>query len=432
VTETADTSSNWRRKEKEQEQGKDKEVEEVSPERDDQRESQEKSIRFRKQLDDDYSDEEPSSIPFIKLKDIDGTSKTESRRWTKKKRAMEDREERAYRLVSRFDDPKIVEHMIEKVSNTELEGVTIGKMIALSPEFARSMRSILTKTRAPIKQSLVSDVEGTSSAFPFMEDIYCLDRDAININELPRVDSLYIATKEDTGTIPGSIICQDPVLQYLATLSDNEQPRQLYAGVMSAPLRTLRPRCAGKEWIESVIDGGSQIVSMALSTAERLSLTWNPNIRIVMQSANGQLKSSAGLARNIPFEFDEITVYLQVHIIDQNAYEVLLGRPFEILTELQISNWRDGSQTITLTDPNSTKKCTMPTYVRGTFAIKEHSKALTSTPKKLLTRQANREATIEEVPDKGDRDYIEEDKDDSDEEETFDSEEEDFRGSSRN
>jgi hypothetical protein len=433
VTETADTSSNWRKRDKGKEKEVNSELEVVSLKNDGPEEveseegkDREKSVRFDKQLDDYSSEEESSPMPFIKLKDIDGTSKTESRKWTKKKRerAEEDRQERAYRLVSRFDDPKIVEHMMEKVSNTELEGVTIGKMIALSPEFAKSMRGILTKTRAPIKQSLVSEISIPPSAFPYMEDIHSLERDAIDINDLPKVDSLYIATEEDVGTVAGSIICQDPVLQYLATLPDTEQPRQLYAGVMSAPLRTLRPRCAGKEWIESVVDGGSQIVSMALNTAERLSLTWDPSIKIVMQSANGQLKTSAGLARNVPFEFDEIIVYLQVHIIDQDAYEILLGRPFEILTELQVSNKRDGSQTITLSDPGSSKKCTMPTYVRGTFSIKETTRALVKQPEK-----PKRKVTIEEVQDKDDRDY--EERYDSDDEGTPDSEGQDFRKSSR-
>jgi len=207
-------------------------------------------------LDDDYSDEEPTPIPFIKLKDIDGVSKTESRKWSKKekKRVEEDKQEKAYRLVSRFDDPKIVEHMIEKVSNTELEGVTIGKMIALSPEFAKNMRNTLTKTRAPIKQSLTSEIAVSYSAFPYMEDIHSLERDAIDINDLPRADSLYIATEEDTGTIPGSIICDDPVLQYLGALKEDEQAKQIYVGVISSPLRTLRPRIARKEWIESVLD----------------------------------------------------------------------------------------------------------------------------------------------------------------------------------
>lgn len=434
----ASASNNWRRKDKTKAVSEEVVEVEKDPEvrsEQEQGKPQVKSVRFDRELDDDYSEEEPSPIPFTKLKDIDGTSKSETRKWVKKRqeRKEEDRQEKAYRLISRFDDPRIVDDMIDQVAATELEGVTIGKMIALSSDFARKMRNTLTKTRVPVNQSLVSEIAVPPSAFPFMEDFHTLERDAIDINDLPRIDSLYIATEDDPGTVPGSIICQDPVLQYLSTVPDDEPPKQIYAGVTSAPLRVLRPRCAGKEWIEAVVDGGSQIVSMSLAAARRMALAWDPGIRIIMQSANGQLKSTAGLARNVPFEFDEIIVYLQVHIIDQNAYEVLLGRPFEILTAMKVSNGRDGTQTITLTDPNTARKCTMPTYVRGTFSVKEDSRPAVVQPKKVLTNPARRKATIEEVPDKDDRNYVE-DYDASDEsgEETVSSEGQDFRRSSRN
>jgi hypothetical protein len=149
VTETVDTSNSYRR-----DKGDRKEK------------SREKSVRFETQLDDDYStDEEPSPIPIIKLMDIEGTSNTDARKWTRRerRRAEEDRQERAYKLVSHFN-PDTVEDMIEKASDTELEGV-------------KSMKGILTKTRAPIRQSLVSEIDIPPSAFPFMEEVLGQERD---------------------------------------------------------------------------------------------------------------------------------------------------------------------------------------------------------------------------------------------------------------
>ena len=72
-----------------------------------------------------------------------------------------------------------------------------------------------------------------------------------------------------------------------------------------------------------------------------------------------------GLAKNVPFALGPVTVYLQVHIIRDPAYQVLLGRPFDTLTESNVQNFVDGMQTITITDPNSGKRCTIPTYERG-------------------------------------------------------------------
>jgi hypothetical protein len=67
---------------------------------------------------------------------------------------------------------------------------------------------------------------------------------------------------------------------------------------------------------------------------------------------------------NIPLLFNTITVHLQIHIINAPAYKVLLGRPFDMLTQSQVKNVRDGGQTITITDPNTGQSCTIPTHVK--------------------------------------------------------------------
>ncbi|KNZ74504.1 hypothetical protein J132_06458, partial [Termitomyces sp. J132] len=83
-------------------------------------------------------------------------------------------------------------------------------------------------------------------------------------------------------------------------------------------------------------------------------LTWDPDIRLCMKSANKQVNESVGLAHNVPFIFAEgFTVYLQVHIFEKPAYTVLLGRPFDTLTESNIQNLQDGSAIITIKDPNT-------------------------------------------------------------------------------
>ena len=51
-----------------------------------------------------------------------------------------------------------------------------------------------------------------------------------------------------------------------------------------------------------------------------------------------------------------------INVIDSNAYEVLLGRPFDVLTESVIAN---EDQTITIHDPNTGQHVTVPTLARG-------------------------------------------------------------------
>ncbi len=67
-----------------------------------------------------------------------------------------------------------------------------------------------------------------------------------------------------------------------------------------------------------------------------LRVSWDPGYTINLQSTNKGIERTLGLARNVPFLFGEATVYLQVHIVRDPAYKVLLGRPFDALTESQV------------------------------------------------------------------------------------------------
>lgn len=65
---------------------------------------------------------------------------------------------------------------------------------------------------------------------------------------------------------------------------------------------------------ECINDMGSQIVLMAKAIAIQLGVAWNPDFRIKMQSVNGQVELSKGLTRNVSFQLEEVTIYLQVRV----------------------------------------------------------------------------------------------------------------------
>ena len=95
---------------------------------------------------------------------------------------------------------------------------------------------------------------------------------------------------------------------------------------------------------------------------ERVS---SPSLCINMESASNHIEKTLGLARNVRFFVGGINVYLQVHILENPLYRVLLGRPFERFTACNSSTKVDGSSDLTLTDPNSKKVVIVPTYPRG-------------------------------------------------------------------
>ena len=190
------------------------------------------------------------------------------------------------------------------------------------------------------------------------------ENEQINVNALPEA-TYEISTEDKEGVPKGSLIINDPVLQYLSTMAPGEKPKTVIVASESQGLRAVYPLINNVGEVESLLDGGSQIVSMSKEVAVDLEIPWDPDITVQMQSANRSLEQTLGLAKNVPFLFGHITVYLQVHVMGRPAYKVLLGRPFDTITESVVKNARDGGQSLTLTDPNTGARCVMHTHERG-------------------------------------------------------------------
>jgi len=89
---------------------------------------------------------------------------------------------------------------------------------------------------------------------------------------------------------------------------------------------------------EVLLDSRSQIVSMTKKVTTVNKVAWDPNLSIQMQSANGSFSRTCRLARNVPFTLGEVTVLLQVHIMEEVPYTVLMGWPFDSIIESRIIN----------------------------------------------------------------------------------------------
>jgi hypothetical protein len=119
-----------------------------------------------------------------------------------------------------------------------------------------------------------------------------------------------------------------------------------------------------REEVEGIIDPGSQIIAMLEAVCHDIGLAYDPSIKLNMQSANGEVDQSLSLACNVPCKINRITLYLQIHIIRSPAYDILLGRPFDVLTESTVKNFPNEDQTITIINPNTKHSITIPTLPR--------------------------------------------------------------------
>jgi len=89
---------------------------------------------------------------------------------------------------------------------------------------------------------------------------------------------------------------------------------------------------------EVLLDSGSQIVSLTKKIAAVNKVAWDPNLSIQIQSTNGFLFRICRLARNVPFTLEGVTVLLQVHIMEEVPYTVLMGWLHDSITDSRIIN----------------------------------------------------------------------------------------------
>jgi hypothetical protein len=167
------------------------------------------------------------------------------------------------------------------------------------------------------------------------------------------------------GKHVGAVIHRDPVEQFLKDRprEDKDKPFIMKSRTSEA-LRVTVPTIQDKFQKECIMDSGSQIISMNFEVAMQMNLDYDPTIKIHMQSANGDLNATAGLAENVHFVFGTFHVYLQIHLIRDTPYDVLIGRPFDVLFGTQIHNNFEGGQIITLRDRHSGKQRVIPTFER--------------------------------------------------------------------
>ncbi|OBZ79695.1 hypothetical protein A0H81_00350 [Grifola frondosa] len=181
-------------------------------------------------------------------------------------------------------------------------------------------------------------------------------------SQIPPVSQLVV---NGVLTRPGVLVIPDPYETYLRSLRPGEVPEVLTVAKESHALRSIKGLIDSKEEVESIIDPGSQIIAMSEEVCHSLGLIYDPSIRVNMQSANGEVDQSLGLVRNISFQVSDIVLYLQVHVIRQAAYDILLGRPFDVLTQSVVRNFANEDQTITIRCPNTLQTATVPTIPRG-------------------------------------------------------------------
>ncbi|KAG6870410.1 hypothetical protein C0992_000141, partial [Termitomyces sp. T32_za158] len=146
----------------------------------------------------------------------------------------------------------------------------------------------------------------------------------------------------------------DLVETYFKLLAPEDERAILTMAQDSQAIRSIMLTVDNKSEVEAIVDSGSQIISMSADVANKLGIIIinDPTIHLNMQSANGTVDRSLGLAKNVECTIGDLTFYLQIHILQSPAYDILLGRPFDVLARSVVKTLSDNETTLTIMDPN--------------------------------------------------------------------------------
>ncbi|KAJ3499308.1 hypothetical protein NLJ89_g10112 [Agrocybe chaxingu] len=262
----------------------------------------------------------------------------------------------AYRTLPPIHDAQIATAVYDRSLNTHVT-LTQRELLSLSPEIRAQYRESTMTRRQPTKetptQATILEEDPT--------DMFQPERTANTLHSIPR--SIALAHSQHRSPPDGSIIIPDTYETYYRSLRPGESPDpdRLIVAKESAALRSILPLVDNNQHVECILDPGCQIIAMSEEVCHALALIYDPTITIRMQSANRTIDHSLGLARNVPFLIGNVTVYMQVHVIRAPAYDILFGRPFDVLTESVVRNYSNEDQTITIHDPNTGQQATIPT-----------------------------------------------------------------------
>jgi hypothetical protein len=265
---------------------------------------------------------------------------------------------RTYTMTSQIYDAKVAHKVFEQILST---GITLSQrdLLSLAPELRMKIADAtvckrIARTDAQAVLENIPEVAPAQSSEAHMPASF-----SKTIHELPA----------------NATIIKDPYKVLLRQRLCGEcSSEPVKVATESNALRAILPTIADQEQVEAILDPGCQIIAMSKEVCIALSIAYDPNVCLNMVLANGGVDQLLGLAKNVPFKIGKITIYLQVHILRQPAYDILLGRPFDVLTESVMVNYHDENQTITILDLNTGKKATVPTVRCSSYQFSEKRK----------------------------------------------------------
>ncbi|KAG6330938.1 hypothetical protein ID866_8149 [Astraeus odoratus] len=121
--------------------------------------------------------------------------------------------------------------------------------------------------------------------------------------------------------------------------------------------------------VECLLDQGTQIVAIRHDLWEALGVPVHPDLATMLEAANMSKEEMLGIVENMHLKISGMEFKLQIHVVGDAPFNLLLGCPFVSLSSCVTHDQMSGNQSISLTDPNtgiqmllSTKKREHPSH----------------------------------------------------------------------
>ena len=133
----------------------------------------------------------------------------------------------------------------------------------------------------------------------------------------------------------------------------------------SLPLHVLDGTLNDRLHVECLLDQGAQIVAIRHDLWEVLGVPVWPDLATMLKAANKSKEDTLGVVENARLKVGGMEFRLQIHVVGDAPFDILLGWPFFALASCITRDQMSGDQSVTLTDPNSGVQFMMPTRQRS-------------------------------------------------------------------
>ncbi|KAG5330535.1 hypothetical protein C0989_008841, partial [Termitomyces sp. Mn162] len=185
----------------------------------------------------------------------------------------------AYQTMPLIYDIEQSKAVFEQVLSTKVT-VSVGKLCSVSQDIRNQFRTAVTPKQ--LVGTSANTVQDPSNIFEDILPTFTTEEPQFLLGSNVNTANRFILDKAPFASV-------DPVKAYIDSLPHGEEPVVLTVTKDSQSLRTIMMLIDNKEEVECIHNSGSQIILMSVKIASDLGLSYDPNIVLNMQSANGTM-----------------------------------------------------------------------------------------------------------------------------------------------